>query len=119
MKKITITWIVVAFILAIALLLFGIKITQKKSPYKALENDIIEAMKIYYGQDENLTKLPKPKNISKITISDLEAYGIDLNTTIDNDSCDGFGIVYGENFGYTYKAYIKCKNYTTTNYKKY
>ena len=48
----------------------GINVTKKQAPYKALENDIVESMKMYYGQDTNLTKLPKNKQKAKVTIAE-------------------------------------------------
>lgn len=97
----------------------GINVTKKQAPYKALENDIVESMKMYYGQDTNLTKLPKNKQKAKVTIGELESFGININNIIKNDKCEGYGLVTGKSVSYEYKAYIKCKNYTTNNYEKY
>lgn len=119
MKNITIVWIIVIMFLISVLFIIGINSSKKQAPYKALENDIVEAMKTYYGQDTNLTKLPKNKQKVKITIGELESFGININNIIKDDECDGYGIVTGKNVSHEYKAYIKCKNYTTNNYEKY
>lgn len=119
MKKITILWIVLIILLLTSLSIIGINASKRQAPYKALENDIVEAMKTYYGQDTNLTKLPKNKQKVKITIGELESFGININNIIKDDECDGYGIVTGKTVSHDYKAYIKCKNYTTNNYEKY
>ena len=119
MKKITILWMIITVILLSALLIVGINLNKQKKPYKDLENNIVEAMKMYYGQDTNLKKLPQNKKTSKVTIGELEAFGININNIINSDTCDGYGIVTGENVSYSYNAYIKCKNYTTKNYEKF
>lgn len=119
MKNITIVWIVIIMFLISVLSVIGINVTRKQAPYKALENDIVEAMKTYYGQDTNLTKLPKNNQIIKITLNELKEFGIRINNAIEKDKCDGYGIVIGKSVSHDYKAYIKCENYTTNNYNKY
>ena len=119
MKKITILWIALIILLLTLLSIIGINASKRQAPYKALENDIVEAMKTYYGQDTNLKKLPKNKENVRITIGELESFGININNIIKDDECDGYGIVTGKTVSHDYKAYIKCKNYTTNNYEKY
>ena len=119
MKKLTILWIIIIFILLMSLSLIGINITKMKAPYKALETDIVEAMKTYYGQDTNLNKLPNNKENAKVTIEELKAFGINLNNSINEDTCDGYGIVTKKDIAFSYKAYIKCNDYETKNYDKF
>ena len=104
------------FILIISLSLTGLTIAKKKAPYRALESDIVEAMKVYYGQDVNLKKLPADNRTTKITIGELESYGININNIINSDTCYGYGIVKKETIAFSYKAYIKCNEYTTKGY---
>ena len=99
-----------------SLSLIGINIIKMKAPYVALETDIVEAMKIYYGQDTNLNKLPRNKNNSKVTIGELESFGITINNIINEDTCDGYGVVTKNDVAFSYKAYIKCENYETKGY---
>lgn len=117
MKKITIVWIILIILLVTTLGIIGINVSKRTEPYKALESDIVDAMKTYYGQDTNLKKLPKANKTHKVTIGELEAFGINVNNIINGDTCDGYGIVTGKSVSYSYKAYIKCENYTTKNYK--
>lgn len=89
----------------------------RTKPYRKLENEIVEAMKKYYGQDTNLKKLPQNEQKVKITIEELKDFGLDINTKINNDSCAGYGIVTGLSISYKYKSYIRCNDYTTKNYE--
>lgn len=118
MNKLTILWIILIILLLSALGIIGINVSIKTKQYKALEGDIIENMKVYYGQDTNLKKLPAKGNIHKVTLKELKDFGLNINNVIDGDSCDGYGIVTGETLSHSYKAFIKCKNYTTKNYEK-
>ena len=117
MKKLTIVWIVLIILLLTTLGIIGINVSKRTKPYKALESDIVEAMKIYYGQDTNLTKLPKTNKTHKVTIGELESFGINVNNIINGDTCESYGIVTGQKVSHSYKAYIKCENYTPKNYK--
>ena len=119
MKKLTIVWIILIILLVTTLGIIGINVSKRTKPYKALESDIVEAMKMYYGQDTNLTKLPKTNKTHKVTIGELESFGINVNNIINGDTCEGYGIVTGEKVSHSYKAYIKCQNYTTSNYEKF
>ena len=117
MKKSTIIYFV---LFAITLTLLTILIAGnnlRTKPYRELENDVVLAMKKYYGQDTNLKKLPKNKEKVKITIRELKDFGLDINTKIKEDNCVGYGIVKGLNLSHEYKAFIKCKKYTTKNYE--
>ena len=103
-------------LLLFLLIILGINISKRKAPYVALENDIVESMKIYYGQDSNLVKLPKKNKTAKVTIAELESYGLNINNIINKDTCDGYGIVTGKDVAFSYKAYIKCNDYKTKGY---
>ena len=119
MKKLTICWIIIIVMLSLSLIFVGYTITKKKAPYKALENDMVEAAQTYYGQDTNLNKLPKNKGTSKVTIGELESFGINVNNIISGDTCDGFVIVKAKDVAFSYKAYIKCNEYKTKDYEKF
>ena len=119
MQKITYLWISLIIILVLFLTILGINITKKNKPYKDYENDIVEAMKVYYGQDSNLTKLPKNKDIVKVTQKELEDFGLNINISKQNENCEGYGITKSKNMSFEYKAYIKCNDYTTKDYDKF
>lgn len=117
MKKSTIVYFTLfAITLTILTALIAINNIRTK-PYRKLEDKVVESMKKYYGQDTNLKKLPKNNEETKITINELKEFGLEINTSIKDDACDGYGIVTGQNVSHSYKAYIKCDKYTTKNYK--
>ena len=118
MKKISIIWIILIVLLVTLLTIIGINVTKRTKPYKALEADIVDAMKVYYGQDSNLKKLPEKNQKIKITIEELEKFGLKINTNINDDKCIGYGIVKGINLSHSYTAFIKCEKYTTDDYDK-
>jgi len=111
MKKMTVIWILLILILTLVLTIIGLNVIKRNKPYKALEADIVEAMKIYYGQDSNLKKLPHQNKEVKITIAELRDFGLEINTNLKNDTCIGYGIVKGKNVSHSYQAFIKCNNY--------
>ena len=119
MKKMTILWLVLIFILVIALTIIGFNVIKRAKPYTSLENTIVEAMKVYYGQDTNLKKLPEKNKIAKISIEELKSFGLNLSLEVNDDKCEAYGIVKGRSLAFTYKAFIKCNNYITKDYEKY
>ena len=119
MKKISIIWIILILLLISTLLFIGLNVSKKTKPYKSLENTIVEAMKVYYGQDTNLKKLPQKNKFSKITIEELKEFGLKIDLKVGNDKCEAYGIVKGQTIAFNYNAFIKCNNYTTIDYEKY
>ena len=89
----------------------------RTKPYRNFEKEVIKAMEKYYGQDTNLKKLPAKDKVTKITIEELQNFGIKINTNIKDDTCIGYGKVTGLSVSHKYEAYIKCNNYTTKNYE--
>lgn len=116
MRKLTVLWIILIILLLTTLSIIGFNVSKRTKPYKALESDIVESMKIYYGQDTNLKKLPSKGKTDKVTLEELKSFGIKINNKVNEDVCNGYGIVTGETVSHTYKAYIKCNDYITKNY---
>jgi len=117
MKKSTIVYFVLFGITLTILTIIIAGNNLRTKPYRELEDNVVLAMKKYYGQDTNLKKLPKNKEKVKITIEELKEFGINIDTKIKEDKCIGYGIVTGEEVSHKYKAYIKCSKYTTNNYE--
>ena len=117
MRKLTVLWIILIILLVTMLGIIGFNASKRTKAYKALENDIVDAMKVYYGQDTNLTKLPENNKTHKITIEELKSFGIEINNKVNDDLCSGYGIVTGKSLSHSYNAYIKCNNYTSQNYE--
>ena len=117
MKKSTkIYFILIAITITLLTALISINNIRTK-PYRKLEDSIVEVMKKYYGQDTNLTKLPKNNERVRISIKELKDFGLEINNKVENDTCEGYGVVTGLNVSHKYKAYIKCNKYTTKNYE--
>ena len=119
MKKLTVLWIIIIMLLVFFLIFIGLNVSKRTKPYKDLEDTIIEAMKVYYGQDTNLKKLPKKNKITKTTINELEDFGLKLSLEVNGEKCEGYGIVKSKSVAFSYQAFIKCENYTTEEYEKY
>ena len=119
MKKISIVWIVLIILLFFTLIFIGFNVSKRTEPYKSLENTIVEAMKVYYGQDTNLKKLPAKNKITKTSIQELNDFGLEISMEVNGEKCVGYGIVKGKSIAFSYNAFIKCENYTTTDYDKY
>lgn len=117
MKKTTIIYFILFAITLTLLTIFIAGNNLRTKPYRELEDNVVLAMKKYYGQDTNLTKLPKNKQEVKITIKELKEFGLNIDTKIKEDNCDGYGIVTGQEVSHNYHAYIKCDKYTTKNYE--
>ena len=119
MRKLTILWIILIVLLLTFLLIIGINVSNRTKPYTTLENNIEENMKVYYGHEENLKKLPQNNKISKISMDELNNFGIKTLVEVNGEKCEGYGIVKKKSIAFEYKAFIKCKNYTTSDYEKY
>ena len=53
----------------------------------------------------------------KITVAELLKSGALSTNKINDDECDGYVTVKNNGVNYDYKAYIKCKKYTSVDYK--
>ena len=117
MKKSTIVYLVLFSITLTLLIILIAGNNLRTKPYRELENNVVLAMKKYYGQDTNLKKLPKNNEKVRITINEIKEFGIDIDSKIKDDICEGYGIVTGLKVSHKYQAFIKCKKYTTKNYE--
>ena len=117
MKKSTIIYFILFAITLTFLTILIAGNNLRTKPYRELESNVVLAMKKYYGQDTNLKKLPKNNEKAKITIKELKDFGLDINTKIKDDNCEGYGVVSGLKVSHEYHAFIKCKKYITKNYE--
>lgn len=117
MNKLKFSWILWGIIMiAIVVLLFfiGIKFGEKTKPYKQKEKELVDIAKVYV---ESNTWYPSQGKKIKITIDELIQNGFIKDVVVDNDKCDGYIDVFN-NSVIEYKAFIKCSNYETREYKK-
>ncbi len=115
MKKMIFPWIIITCCLFGTILFIGIKFGKTYKPYYDYEADIKESANIYLNLTE--TKL---KNGDKKTIKmeELLKTGTLSTNKVGEDTCDGYVTVKNMGSEYQYDAYIKCKNYTTVDYKE-
>ncbi|MBQ3020734.1 MAG: hypothetical protein IJD92_00750 [Bacilli bacterium] len=119
MKKSNIFLIIGIVVIALFLLLLTMGNYKRQQPYKEIEKNIVNAMKKYYGQDTNLTKLPSKGKFVKIKVEELVNFGLEINMDYNKDTCVGYGIVTGEGLSHSYKSFIQCNEYKTKNYEYY
>ncbi len=117
MRKLAILWGFLIVLISTFLLFIGINASKKFKDYKSFENDIVEAVKVYSGLEENLSSLPKKGESIKITFKQLIESNLLINTQVNGDNCVGYGVIKGKSVSYDYEAYIKCSNYETEGYK--
>ncbi len=115
MKKMIIAWVLIATSLLGTLYFIGINFNKEYREYRDLEGDMIESASIYLTL--NQIKLNVNEKVT-LTSDDLLKSKVLSTMDIKNDTCIGYVIVSRSN-EYDYNSYIKCKNYTTTDYEKY
>ena len=113
MKKMYAAWIFLIVTLMLALLVIGYNISNENKEYKAKEQDLIEQASSYLTKNDiTLTtgeslKLDHQRLIDSGLIKDMK---------VKDEDCEGYVKITKNNGNYDYKAYIKCKNYTTEGY---
>jgi len=113
MKKMYAAWIFLISVLMIALLFIGYKYSNKNKEYKAKEHDLIEQSSSYI--EKNDIELNTGESI-KLDHNRLVKSGLIQSMKVKDDECEGYVKVTKTQTGYDYKAYLKCKNYTTEGY---
>jgi hypothetical protein len=114
LKKISIIWGIVAFLLFAFLTTMGFIYKDKAQKYKKLEKNLVAITKKYTATDFNF-----PVNGENVIIKydELNEAGLIDSLEVDNQKCDGYVTVTFKNVT-EYKAYIKCANYTTHGFDK-
>ena len=111
MKKNMVIWSILIVILVGGLTIIGLKIKNDNKEYKTLEKKMTDVAKAYYGENPGLLK-----NNETISLQDLSNYNNTLTNKVNEEECNGY-IKTTSNMGiFEYKAYIKCKEYTTKGY---
>ena len=115
MKIISYIWGSVLFLLVAGLTAIGFVYKNKIKKYEELENKLEEKIKIYV--DEKFLYPEEGKNI-KITYQELKSNNAIDGLNINDEECDGYGIVLHDGNNFKYKSYIKCNDYKSKNYDK-
>lgn len=109
-------WGVIVVILVGLLTVLGFMLKGKNEKYEKIEDRLIKATSSYV--DYNFL-YPEGNEKVKILSKDLienEFLKLEELKT-DDDTCTGY-VMLKKDVVYEYKAYIKCKNYTTKGYQK-
>ena len=115
MRIISYIWGGTLFILVAGLTAIGFMYKGKVKKYEELEQKLETSVKQYV--DQKFIYPEEDKNI-KITYQELKAENAIDNLTINDEECDGYGIVTHDGATFKYETYIKCKDYKTKNYDK-
>ena len=115
MKKMIAIWLFLALGLFGTLYFIGISFNKAYKDYRALEADLTEAASIYITV--NKIKLKFGDSLT-IKAKELQDNNLLPNMEIDDDKCQGYVTVKKAYDNYEYDAYIKCKKYTTADYKE-
>lgn len=115
MRMISYIWGIILVVLVTGLTAIGFVYKHKTEKYESLENKLEESIKAYV--DEKFIYPEEGKNI-KVTYQELKSNNAIDIISIDDEECDGYGIVSHEDSTFKYKTYIKCDKYKTKNYDK-
>ena len=116
LRKISIVWGLVLFAIFAVLTFFALKWKSKNTPYFSLEDKMVKILQSNY--EGTYGYYPTVGQSKNVTLNELRSLQNSDELTIKNEECDGYVRVYN-NKVIEYKAYIKCKNYTTKDYEKF
>ena len=115
LKKISIIWGLLLFIIFAALTFFALKWKAKTAPFFDLEKTLVSKTKSYYESEHAYPAKGQSVNIS---FEELKNANMLEELKVNDETCEGY--VKVENSGVVeYTAYIKCQSYTTKDYDKY
>ena len=115
LKTISIVWGLIILVLFSTLTFFAMKWKHDVYPYLELEDKLVSTTKKYY---ESKYSYPSKGESTYIVLDELKQNNLIEELKKDDEVCDGY-IKVSMNNTIEYKAYIKCNNYTTTDYDKY
>jgi len=118
MKKnnmLLVIWGIIVVALVGLLTTLGFMLKGKDEKYEKIEKRLVKATSSYV---DNKFLYPEGNEELKILTKDLienEFLKVE-ELKVNNDTCTGY-VMLKKDMVYEYKAYIKCKNYTTKGYK--
>ena len=113
MKKMYAAWIFLVGTLMLALIVIGYNISSKNKDYKAKEQDMIEQASSYIKKNDINLSAGESLKLDHQRLIDA---GLMQNMKVNDDECEGYVKITKNTGNYDYKAYIKCKNYTSEGY---
>lgn len=111
MKRIGILWGFIMFLLVGSLTFFGLVYKKKMANYNGLENKYVNDTKEYLKSHPELLE-----DELKITKEELKNADYLKNLSDDENKCEGYVLIQKDE-EIDYKAYIRCKWYTTEGYR--
>ena len=115
MKKMIIIWVVIAVMLVGTLTFIGLQFQNSVKPYRAFEKDLIESAQIYMQVNKINLDVKEQK---KLTIEQLINEKYLESNEVGEDTCTGYINIEKTYSDYEYYPFIKCEDYTTTDYEE-
>lgn len=115
MKKMMITWILLAISLVGTLTYIGLRFQNSVKKYRVLESDLVEAADAYVQVSNIVLNAGESIKIETKKLIDADCL---ITAEVSDDICTGYVMVKKDFNKYDYKAYIKCENYETLDYEK-
>ena len=112
-RKLFIIWGILVVGIVGLLTTLGFMLKAQDANYVKLENKILDSAKKYIDAK---FLYPEGSNVLKVTKEDMIENGFLDELKYGDDTCAGY-VTVKLNGAYKYKAYIKCKNYTTKGYE--
>lgn len=112
MKKITIIWTITLVIIVTGLTIVGFKI-KNENINNIMEEELMKQAEKYLGLYPTL--YPPLGETATFSAEMLKDEGYDAKL---EDGCVGYVVVENKNSGFSYKAYVKCPDYTTEGYSE-
>lgn len=116
MKKISIIWGIIIFIMFASLITLSLMYKQKIKKYDELSLTLETNARKYIT---NKSLYPLQGGYIKVILDQLDDEGIKTELKIGKEYCDGYVIVKYDGEVISYKPYLKCLKYTSKNYNKY
>lgn len=114
MKKMIVYWIILVCGLVGVLTFIGFTYEKSVSEYKSLEADLVESADTYITRN-NINLVIDERII--ITDEKMREDELIQSMSVNSDECTGY-VEIKKNINKTnYKAYIKCRDYTTDGYE--
>lgn len=108
-------WIILVVSAVSVLTFIGLRFESFIKDYQTLEADLVEAADVFMKIND--IKLNTNEEFT-ITTKELLEQNIIKTMNIEKDTCEGYIKVKKNISKINYKAYIKCGEYTTTDYEE-
>lgn len=114
MKKTSVLLIILSILIVCTLTFIGLNLKKQNKPYVDLEETLKFKAESMIGANPSLIK----ELNSKITLASLKENGYEVDTKVNDDTCEGYVLIEKEGQVLKYNPYIKCQKYETKGYTK-